>query len=125
MIDSIVSIVVPVTDYDRAISFYKDLLGFEVHADFTPSAGMRWVELALPGAPTTVALAAPRGGMWGSVGGDTNISLGCAGIQEEHARLRDAGVDVDEQVLVIGEHVPKMFRLRDPDKNILQVVEHQ
>jgi len=122
MIDSIV---IPIPDHDRSISFYTDILGFEVRADFTPGLGMRWVEITLPGASTTVALATPRGGMWCSPGGDTNISLGCTGITEEHARLRGAGIDVDDQVLVLGEHVPRMFRFRDPDGNILQVVEHQ
>lgn len=123
MIDGIASIVVPVSDHDVSIRFYRDVLGFEVQADFTPAPGMRWVELSLANTPTVLALAAPRGGMWRSVGGDTNISLGTTGIVSEHARLRDAGVDVDDQVLVLGENVPRMFRLRDPDGNILQVIE--
>ena len=123
MIESIASVVVPVTDHERALGFYRDILGFEVRADFTPAPGMRWVEVCPVGSSTVIALAVPRGGMWGSVGGDTNISLGCSDILEEHARLRDAGVDVDERVLVLGEHVPRMFRLRDPDGNVLQVVE--
>jgi lactoylglutathione lyase len=123
MIESIASVVVPITDHDRAIAFYRDILGLELRADFTPAPGMRWTELAPSGSATVIALAVPRGGMWGSVGGDTNVSLGCSGIVEEHGRLRDAGVDVDDQVLVLGEHVPRMFRLRDPDGNILQLVE--
>jgi catechol 2,3-dioxygenase-like lactoylglutathione lyase family enzyme len=125
MIDSIANIVVPVTDHERAIAFYRDALGFEVRADFTPGPGMRWVELGPIGSATTIALAIPRGGMWGEVGGDTNISLGSSQIVDDHARLRDAGVDVDDEVLVLGPFVPKMFRLRDPDGNILQIVENQ
>lgn len=124
MIDSIASIVIPIADHERAISFYRDILGFEIRSDFTPAPGMRWVEMTLPGASTTIALATPRGGMWRAVGGDTNLSLGCTQILEEHARLRDAGADVDDTVLVLGENVPRMFRLRDPDRNILQLVEH-
>lgn len=38
MIDSIL---IPITDHDRSISFYTDILGFEVRADFTPGLGMR------------------------------------------------------------------------------------
>jgi predicted enzyme related to lactoylglutathione lyase len=125
MIDSIANIVVPITDHERSIPFYRDLLRFDLRADYTPGPGMRWVELAPPGSSTTIALAIPRGGMWGTVGGDTNISLGCTGIIEEHARLREARVDVDDQVLDLGQYVPRMFRLRDPDGNILQVVENQ
>jgi catechol 2,3-dioxygenase-like lactoylglutathione lyase family enzyme len=124
MINSISNIVIPVTDHDRAITFYRDRLGFEMRADYTPTEGMRWVELAPTGATTTISLATPRGGMWGTVGGDTNISLGSSHIAAEHARLRDEGVDVDEKVLDLGSYVPKMVRLRDPDGNILQIVEN-
>jgi hypothetical protein len=61
--------------------------------------------------------------MWGTVGGDTNISLACAGVLGDHARLLDLGVDVDAEVLSVGPDVPPMFRFRDPDGNVLQVVE--
>ncbi|GAA4682040.1 VOC family protein [Frondihabitans cladoniiphilus] len=123
MIESIASVVIPVNDHESAVAFYRDVLGFTVQSDFTPAPGMRWVELTLPGTATVIALATPRGGMWRGVGGDTNISLACSGIVDEHQRLLDAGADVDEQVLVLGEYVPRMFRLRDPDGNILQLVE--
>ena len=43
----------------------------------------------------------------------------------EHARLRDAGVDVDEQVLTMDGPPPDMFWLRDADGNTLLVVEAQ
>jgi catechol 2,3-dioxygenase-like lactoylglutathione lyase family enzyme len=124
MIEVIANIVVPVADQERAITFYRDILGFELRADFAMGPGVRWVELSPPGAATTIALAAPRGDMWSSVGGETNISLGCSQIVEEHLRLRALAVDVDEQILDLGETVPKMFRLRDPDGNVLQLVEN-
>ena len=54
---------VTVGDTDRAIDFYVGTLGFEKVVD-TPmdDNGMRWVEVALPGTPTTIALAPPPPG---------------------------------------------------------------
>lgn len=120
---AVASVTVPVTDQEAALAFYVGTLGFELRADFSPQAGFRWVEVAPAGAATTLALATPRGGMWGSVGGDTNISLACVDVAGEHARLRDLGVDVDSEVLNLGGGVPPMFRFRDPDGNVLQVVQ--
>lgn len=120
-ITGLASVVVPVPDQDRALVFYRDTLGMAVAVDTSPGPGSRWVEVAAPESSTTIALAVPRGGMWRSVGGDTNISLTCTDIDVEHDRLRQLGVDVDEQVLRIPG-VPPMFRFRDPFGNTLQIL---
>jgi predicted enzyme related to lactoylglutathione lyase len=92
-----------------------------VAVDNGSGPGFRWVELAASESSSNIALAIPRGGMWRSVGGDTNISLTCADIDVEHDRLRDLGVDVDQDVLRIPG-LPPMFRFRDPFGNILQIL---
>ena len=53
---------VTVADTDRAIDFYVDALGFEKTVDVPMGDAGRWVEVALPGAPTTIALAPPPQG---------------------------------------------------------------
>jgi catechol 2,3-dioxygenase-like lactoylglutathione lyase family enzyme len=53
---------VTVADTDRAIDFYVDTLGFEKVVDVPMSEAMRWVEVALPGTVTTIALAPPPQG---------------------------------------------------------------
>ena len=58
---------VPVSDTDRAIDFYVGTLGFEKTVDAEMGGGYRWVEVKLPGTPTTVALAPPPPGQ--AVGG--------------------------------------------------------
>ena len=45
----------PVLVMDRAIAFWRDILGLAVIAD-QPGAGMRWVLMQIPGAPTRVHL---------------------------------------------------------------------
>src|SRR5947209_6226924 len=56
------TVVIPVADQDRAIEFYVDTLGFEVRADVPFGNGYRWVEVAPPGADTTIAIAPPPEG---------------------------------------------------------------
>jgi catechol 2,3-dioxygenase-like lactoylglutathione lyase family enzyme len=111
---------IPVNDHDRAIAFYVDHLGFEVRRDATFGGGMRWVEVAPPGAATTIALAPTPSGK--STGVDTGVRLSVADAGAAHAALRAAGVDVDSEVMR-WVAVPPMFSFRDPDGNTLYVVE--
>src|SRR6184192_4535535 len=53
---------VPVSDQERAIEFYVGTLGFEKRADVPFGNGYRWVEVAPPGAASTIALAPPPEG---------------------------------------------------------------
>src|SRR3954454_18581789 len=53
---------VTVADTDRAIDFYVGTLGFEKVVDTPMGEGMRWVEVAVRGTPTTIALAPPPQG---------------------------------------------------------------
>jgi len=109
---------IPVTDQDRALSFYRDTIGFEVRMDGSFGGGFRWIEVAPPGATTTVALVALDEGT--ATGVDTGIRLTTSDAAADHATLRDRGADVDPEV--IPDPVP-MFTLRDPDGNRLYVVE--
>ena len=113
---------VTVADTDRALDFYVDTLGFEKVVDIPMGPDMRWVEVALPGTKTTVALAPPPQGQ--SAGGaQTGIILDTSDVDSDHAALSAAGVDVDEAVSRWGDPVPPMFWLRDPDGNSLAIVQ--
>ena len=60
---------VTVTDQDDAIAFYVDTLGFEKRLDAPISPTMRWIEVAPPGATTSIALNANDGDSTGRRGG--------------------------------------------------------
>ena len=47
---------IPVSDQDRAKAFYRDVLGFQELADEPMGPEMRWVQLGLPGAQTSITL---------------------------------------------------------------------
>jgi catechol 2,3-dioxygenase-like lactoylglutathione lyase family enzyme len=113
---------VTVADTDRAIDFYVGKLGFEKVVDVPMGDAGRWVEVALPGAATTIALAPPPQGT-DAGGSQTGICLDTSDVDADHAALKAAGVDVDDEVARWGGPVPPMFWLRDPDGNSLIVVE--
>jgi catechol 2,3-dioxygenase-like lactoylglutathione lyase family enzyme len=46
-----------VSDYDEAIAYYTEKLGFELRADAPQENGKRWVLVAPPGAETSILLA--------------------------------------------------------------------
>ncbi len=106
---------VPVSDTDRSIDFYVNVLGFEKIVDVPMCGVMRWVEVALPGCETSIALAPPPEGQE-ITGTQTGICLDTADIDADHAALKAAGIDVDEQVTRFGGPVPPMFWLRDPGR---------
>lgn len=120
-ISQIGTVIVPVSDQDRAIEFYIDKLGFEKRADIPFGNGDRWVEVAPAGATTTIAIVPPREGE--PVGIETRVGWATDDADANHAGLREQGVDVDAEVMRMGDPVPPMFFFRDPDGNKFMVVE--
>jgi catechol 2,3-dioxygenase-like lactoylglutathione lyase family enzyme len=111
-----------VADTDRALDFYVGTLGFEKVVDVPMGPDMRWVEVAISGAETTIALAPPPPGQQAG-GKETGICLDTSDVDAAHAALKEAGVEVDDEVSRYGGPVPPMFWLRDPDGNSLIVVQ--
>jgi catechol 2,3-dioxygenase-like lactoylglutathione lyase family enzyme len=115
------TVIVPVSDQDRAIEFYTEKLGFETRTDTAYGDGDRWVEVAPPGAATTIALVPPREG--DPVGVETRVGYTTEDVDADHADLKARGVDVDDEVMRMGDPVPPMFFLRDQDSNSFLVVQ--
>jgi catechol 2,3-dioxygenase-like lactoylglutathione lyase family enzyme len=113
---------VTVADTERAIDFYVGTLGFEKVVDEPMGPDMRWVEVAISGAETTIALAPPPQGQEAG-NGQTGICLDTSDVDAAHAALKAKGADVDDEVTRFGGPVPPMFWLRDPDGNSLIVVQ--
>jgi catechol 2,3-dioxygenase-like lactoylglutathione lyase family enzyme len=120
-ITQVATVMVPVSDQDRAIAFYVEKLGFEKCADVPFGDGDRWVEVRPPDAATSVALVTPREGE--AAGIETRIGLKSEDADADHAELLARGVDVDPEVMRMGDPVPPMFFFRDLDGNKLLVVQ--
>jgi catechol 2,3-dioxygenase-like lactoylglutathione lyase family enzyme len=120
-INKVSTVVVPVSDQERALEFYVDKLGFEKRTDVPFGNGYRWIEVAPEGAVTTIAIVPPPPGKpTGNV--ETGIGLYTEDIDADHADLKSRGVDVDDEVSRMGDPVPPLFWFRDPDGNTLMVV---
>ena len=115
-------VAVSVADTDRAIDFYTGTLGFEKIVDVPMGENARWVEVALPNTETAIALAPPPPGRQPG-GAETGICIETTDVDADHAALKAAGADVDDEISRYGGPVPPMFWVRDPDGNSLIVVQ--
>ncbi len=121
-IDKLTTVVIPVSDQERAIAFYVETLGFEKRVDVPLGESYRWVEVAPADAQTSIAIVPPPPGK--PTGGvETGIGLSTADIDSIYAELKAGGVDVDAEISRMGDPVPPMFWFRDPDGNTLMLVE--
>jgi catechol 2,3-dioxygenase-like lactoylglutathione lyase family enzyme len=108
------TVLVPVGDQDAALRFFTETLGFETRIDGVFGGGERWIEVAPPGAETTLALVDSQA---------NEVSFASDDADAAHEELRARGVDADAEVLRLREGVPPMFTFRDRDGNRFRVVE--
>jgi catechol 2,3-dioxygenase-like lactoylglutathione lyase family enzyme len=120
-VNKINTVVIPVSAQDEMIDFYVEKLGLEKRTDIPFGNGYRWVEVAPGNAETTIALAPPPEGR-PTGNRETGIGLHSDDIDGYHAELKAAGVDVDAEVSRMGDPVPPLFWLRDPEGNTVMVV---
>ena len=101
------TVIVPVADQDRALEFYVGTLGFEVRLDGEFGDGQRWLEVAPPGAATSIALVPA---------GDVEVSLATADADADHAALlaarrrRRRGGHPHGRLRAADVHVPRPRR---------------
>jgi predicted enzyme related to lactoylglutathione lyase len=105
-------IAIPVTDVDRAKTFYTEQVGFNADHDHRVSDDLRFVQLTPPGSACSITIgtgiteAAP-----GSVEG---MQMVVSDIQAAHRELSERGVEVSEvQTFPWGAFV----FFKDPDGN--------
>jgi catechol 2,3-dioxygenase-like lactoylglutathione lyase family enzyme len=113
------TVIVPVSDQDSALEFYVGKLGFEKRLDAFFTEDQRWIEVAPPGAETTIALVRAPGE------GDAviEVSLATGNADAAHGVVQGARVEADPEVIRMGGGVPPMFTFRDPDGNRFRMVE--
>ena len=147
MIDSVLTTAVTVSDMERSLAFYRDLLGFRVAAELPPPAERaRWdayhqqvcgiddavirvVYLEAPDTQTALELIEyttpkrpPQPPSDVDRGGTVIIALAVADSDSAIARMRDAGVETlsDPVPYVTDDGVSsKTTYLRDPDGTLL------
>jgi catechol 2,3-dioxygenase-like lactoylglutathione lyase family enzyme len=110
-------VVVPVTDVDRAKSFYVDQLGFHVDADTWPTETMRVVQMTPPGSacsvtigPVVVDADVPRGP-------GASLQLVVTDIVAARKELVERGVEATEVHELDPRDGGKFIFFADPDGN--------
>jgi catechol 2,3-dioxygenase-like lactoylglutathione lyase family enzyme len=90
------TVIIPVSDQEKALEFYVGTLGFEKRMDAPFGAGDRWIEVAPPGAATTIALVPLR------EGGPTDIvvSFATEDAEADHTELLARAVEADAAACV-------------------------
>ncbi|MEP6954086.1 MAG: VOC family protein [Solirubrobacteraceae bacterium] len=87
-----------VAEYDEAIAFYRDRVGFELVEDTDLGEGKRWVVVAPPGGSGTALLLARAEGLpqlariGEQTGGRVALFLMTDDFAADHARMASAGV---------------------------------
>ena len=88
--DFISVVSVPVSDQGRAKSFYLDRVGFSLIAEATFGDELRWIQVGIPGAQTSLTLVTwfiemPPGSLRGLV-------IDCADLEQDYQALKNRGV---------------------------------
>ena len=105
-------IIIPVTDVDRAKSFYADQVGFHADHDQRVSEHLRFVQLTPPGSACSIALG--EGLTDATPGSVKGLQVVVSDIEAAHAHLKEHGVEVsDIDDLAWGRFV----YFKDPDGN--------
>jgi catechol 2,3-dioxygenase-like lactoylglutathione lyase family enzyme len=87
-------VAIPVSDVDRAKSFYVDQVGFDADHDHTVSEELRFVQLTPPGSACSITIGI--GVTDATPGSVRGMQLVVADIEAAHAELAGRGVDVSE-----------------------------
>jgi catechol 2,3-dioxygenase-like lactoylglutathione lyase family enzyme len=111
-------VAIPVSDVDRAKTFYTDRAGFNADHDFTVSEDLRFVQLTPPGSACSIAIG--KGVVEGAPGSVKGVQLVVSDVDAARAELAGRGVDVtDVQELPGG----RFIFFNDPDGNRWSVQE--
>jgi predicted enzyme related to lactoylglutathione lyase len=105
-------VAIPVSDVDRAKTFYVEQVGFNADYDYQVSEELRFVQLTPPGSACSIALG--TGLVDTAPGSVAGLQLVVSDIEAARANLVERGVEVsDVQVFPWGSFV----FFQDPDGN--------
>lgn len=87
-------VMLPVSDIDRSLEFYRDHVGFTLDVDVRPADGVRVVQLTPPGSYCSVTMTSGIGQAPSEPGSVRGLHLVVADIEAARAALVERGVDV-------------------------------
>jgi catechol 2,3-dioxygenase-like lactoylglutathione lyase family enzyme len=114
MIKGVKLISIPVSNQDRALSFYTEKLGFRIATDRPYDDKQRWIELSIPGSDNLLALFCPPGDE-SRIGGFFPATFYCDNVQRTYDELLAKGVEFMTPPKKESWGTYTMFK--DPDGN--------
>jgi|SRR5665647_346878 catechol 2,3-dioxygenase-like lactoylglutathione lyase family enzyme len=110
-------VVIPVTDIDRAKSFYVDQLGFHLDADTRPTETMRVVQMTPPGSACSLTIGPVLMGADAVRGSGASLQLVVRDIEAARAQLVERGISASEIQNLDPRDGGKFVFFSDPDGN--------
>jgi predicted enzyme related to lactoylglutathione lyase len=114
MITQLKFVGIPVSDQDRALAFYTEMLGFEIATDQPMGPGKRWIELRVAKSGTRVVLFTPDG-QEDRIGTFFNGSFACDNVEATYRQLTQRGVEFLDPPT--SQPWGSFAKFRDPDGN--------
>jgi catechol 2,3-dioxygenase-like lactoylglutathione lyase family enzyme len=105
-------VILPVSDVDRAKSFYVDQVGFNADHDASPTDDIRFVQLTPRGSACSIAFG--KGLTKARPGSVEGLQVVVADIEKAHAELAGRGVPVSD---IQDEAWGRFVFFSDPDGN--------
>jgi catechol 2,3-dioxygenase-like lactoylglutathione lyase family enzyme len=110
-------VVVPVTDVDRAKSFYVGQLGFHLDADTRPAPDLRVVHMTPPGSACSVVVGPAVVSADADLGSGARLQLVVDDIEAARAQLAERGIEVSPVQTLDPRDGGKFVFFNDPDGN--------
>jgi catechol 2,3-dioxygenase-like lactoylglutathione lyase family enzyme len=110
-------VVVPVTDIDRAKTFYVDTLGFHLDADTQPTDTMRVVHMTPPGSACSVVVGPVVVAAGTDLAAGAKFQLVVSDLDAARTELLGRGVEVSEVATLDPRDGGKFAWFNDPDGN--------
>lgn len=109
-------VLLPVSDIDRSIRFYRDQVGFDLDHD-TTNEHMHVVQLTPPGSGCSIVLGDLPAHREMAPGSMRGLQLVVSDAETAHQELIDRGVDVTEITVFDERDGGTVFGFSDPDGN--------
>lgn len=108
---------IPVSDTDRSIAFYTEILGFELDHDISPGGGLRIVQVTPPGSACSIGFG--EGWVGTPPGSIQNLHLVVSDIHNAREELAKRGLDISEvnDMSAPGKPTISYAYFQDPDGN--------
>jgi catechol 2,3-dioxygenase-like lactoylglutathione lyase family enzyme len=121
---------VPITDYDKALSFYTEKMGFVLKRDIPLGDGARWITVVSPNEPDGTELLLEPNGEYPAMSalkeslvrdGIPYTAFQVDDIQAEYERMRKLGVEFTMEPTNVGPSIVAV--LDDTCGNLIQIYE--